>query len=181
MKIDWDLMEKEAVERLRSMVRFDTTNPPGNELPLVRKLAEELEGEGLEPQVLESAEGRGSLAVRLRGDGSERPVLLLSHLDVVPVEPERWSHPPFAAEVEAYTISLNNLHIGRHFMLPRKGAIEHGESYHRDRSIGIEYASRTFRTIREALVAVRAGLRKSTVSYRFYGGQGNGEYALFLD
>ena len=36
MKIDWDLMEKEAVERLRWMVRFDTTNPRGNELPLVR-------------------------------------------------------------------------------------------------------------------------------------------------
>jgi len=92
-------MEKEAVERLRSMVRFDTTNPPGNELPLVRQLAEELEGEGLEPQVLESVEGRGNLAVRLKGDGSERPLLLLSHLDVVPVEPERWTHPPFAGEV----------------------------------------------------------------------------------
>ncbi|MBT4496484.1 MAG: M20/M25/M40 family metallo-hydrolase, partial [Gemmatimonadetes bacterium] len=99
MKIDWNLMEKEAVERLRSMVRFDTTNPPGNELPLVRQLAEELEGEGLEPQVLESVEGRGNLAVRLKGDGSERPLLLLSHLDVVPVEPERWTHPPFAGEV----------------------------------------------------------------------------------
>jgi acetylornithine deacetylase/succinyl-diaminopimelate desuccinylase-like protein len=99
MKIDWNLMEKEAVERLRSMIRFDTTNPPGNELPLVRQLAEELEREGLEPQVLESVEGRGNLAVRLKGDGSERPLLLLSHLDVVPVEPERWTHPPFAGEV----------------------------------------------------------------------------------
>ena len=99
MEIDWGEMEREAVERLRGMVRFDTTNPPGDELALVRRLARELEREELQPQVLVSEGERASLAVRLKGDGSERPLLLLSHLDVVPVEPERWTHPPFAGEV----------------------------------------------------------------------------------
>jgi acetylornithine deacetylase/succinyl-diaminopimelate desuccinylase-like protein len=99
MKIDWDQMERETVARLQRMIRFDTTNPPGNELPLARQLADELEREGLKPQVLVSREERGSLAVRLEGDGSMRPVLLLSHLDVVPAEPERWTHPPFSGEV----------------------------------------------------------------------------------
>ena len=89
----------EAVARLQEMLRFDTTNPPGKELPLVRHLAAELAAEGLEPQVLEAAPERASLAVRLRGDGSERPLLLMSHLDVVPAEPERWSHPPFGGEI----------------------------------------------------------------------------------
>ena len=91
----------EAVARLQEMLRFDTTNPPGNELPLVRHLAAELAAEGLEPQVLEAGPERASLAVRLRGDGSERPLLLMSHLDVVPAEPERWSHPPFGGEIAA--------------------------------------------------------------------------------
>ena len=89
----------EAVARLQEMLRFDTTNPPGHELPLVRHLAAQLAAEGLEPQVLEADPQRASLAVRLRGDGSERPLLLMSHLDVVPAEPERWSHPPFAGEI----------------------------------------------------------------------------------
>jgi acetylornithine deacetylase/succinyl-diaminopimelate desuccinylase-like protein len=36
---------------------------------------------------------------RLKGDGSLRPLLLLSHLDVVPADPGEWDHPPFAAEI----------------------------------------------------------------------------------
>ena len=44
--------------------------------------------------------GRGSVHVRLRGDGTGgEPLLLLSHLDVVPAPPDRWSHDPFAAEI----------------------------------------------------------------------------------
>ncbi len=89
----------EAVSRLRWMLRLDTTNPPGNELPLVEQLAAELTREGLQPQVLVPAPNRANLVVRLRGDGSQRPLLLLSHLDVVPAEPSQWTHPPFAGEV----------------------------------------------------------------------------------
>ena len=99
MNVDWNAAGAEAVNRLQEMLRFDTTNPPGNELPLVRHLAGQLEEEGLSPRIIESATDRGNLVVRLEGDGSERPVLLLSHLDVVPAEPEKWTHPPFAGEV----------------------------------------------------------------------------------
>ena len=99
MKIEWNQVEQETVARLQRMIRFDTTNPPGNELPLARHLAEELKREGLSPQVLTSKGERGNLAVRLKGDGSKRPVLLLSHLDVVPAEPERWTHSPFGGDV----------------------------------------------------------------------------------
>jgi acetylornithine deacetylase/succinyl-diaminopimelate desuccinylase-like protein len=90
---------QEATTRLQRMVRFDTTNPPGNELALVQHLAAQLQAEGLEAHVLEAAPQRASLAVRLRGDGSQRPLLMMSHLDVVPAEPARWSHPPFAGEI----------------------------------------------------------------------------------
>jgi acetylornithine deacetylase/succinyl-diaminopimelate desuccinylase-like protein len=91
---------QETVARLQSMLRVDTTNPPGNELALVTQLAEDLRAEGLEDvQVLSDGGERANLAVRLRGDGSQRPLLLMSHLDVVPAEPARWSHPPFGGQI----------------------------------------------------------------------------------
>lgn len=93
--IDWEQAGAEAAARLAAMVRFDTTNPPGNELPLAEWLAESVRGEGLEAEVIESMPGRGSLAVRMKGSGRGRPLLFLSHLDVVPAEPVRWTHPPF--------------------------------------------------------------------------------------
>ena len=44
--------------------------------------------------------GRGSVVARLRGDGTGgEPLLLLSHLDVVPAAAELWTHDPFAGDV----------------------------------------------------------------------------------
>ena len=96
MKINWHREKEQAIARLQRMLRFTTVNPPGDELELARALAAEAEAVGIESKVLVSGAGRGNLVLRLRGDGSERPLLLLSHLDVVPVEPEKWSYPPFA-------------------------------------------------------------------------------------
>ncbi|MFT5089367.1 MAG: acetylornithine deacetylase/succinyl-diaminopimelate desuccinylase-like protein [Planctomycetota bacterium] len=96
MKINWQQEQEGAIARLQRMLRFDTVNPPGSELQLAQALAAEASTEGIESEVLVSGEGRGNLVLRLRGDGSERPLLLLSHLDVVPVEPDKWTYPPFA-------------------------------------------------------------------------------------
>jgi len=97
--MDWKAVEQETLNHLQKLVRFDTTNPPGNETPAAQYLADVLRAEGIEAQVLESAPGRGSLVARLKGTGEKRPLLLLSHLDVVPAVRERWEHDPFAAEV----------------------------------------------------------------------------------
>jgi acetylornithine deacetylase/succinyl-diaminopimelate desuccinylase-like protein len=99
LNIDWNAAGNEAVTRLQHLLRFDTTNPPGDELPLAQHLAALLAQEGVEAQVLQSAPTRANLAARLKGDGSRRPLLLLSHLDVVPAEPARWTHPPFAGAI----------------------------------------------------------------------------------
>src|SRR4029077_590245 len=65
-----------------------------------RRIADELREAGLAPEVVEPAPGRGSVVARLRGDGTGgAPLLLLSHLDVVPAAPDDWTHPPFAAEI----------------------------------------------------------------------------------
>lgn len=99
MSPDWTVVEREVVQHLQNLIRIDTTNPPGNELPAARYVADVLRGEGIAAEVLESAPQRGNVVARLGGDGSARPLLLMSHLDVVPAEPDKWAHPPFAAEL----------------------------------------------------------------------------------
>ncbi len=93
--IDWPSIQDRAQSLLVELIRFDTSNPPGGELPAARHVARVLEEAGIEAAVLESAPGRGNCVGRLRGDGAFRPLLLIGHLDVVPTEPENWSHPPF--------------------------------------------------------------------------------------
>lgn len=113
--INWDQAFEETVAHLRALVQIDTTNPPGREQPAAEYLAGVLQREGLEPVVLESAPERANLVVRLRGTSEAPPLLLLSHLDVVPAEADKWHHAPFAAEIaEGYiwgrgTVDTKNL------------------------------------------------------------------------
>ncbi len=93
------IQTSELTRFLCDLVRIDTTNPPGNELPAAQYVANVLREAGIDPVILESAPGRGNVIARLKGDGSARPMLLMSHLDVVPAEPKEWSHPPFQAEL----------------------------------------------------------------------------------
>lgn len=97
--IDWQKVQSEAVEHLRALVRIDTTNPPGDERPAADYVARVCEKAGLEAEVVESGPKRGNAVARMRGTGAARPLLLLSHLDVVPAEPSRWTHPPFGADL----------------------------------------------------------------------------------
>lgn len=99
MSENWDALTAEAVYHLQALLRFDTTNPPGNELPAMEYMAGVLRAAGLEPVVLESAPQRGNMVARLKGDGSLPPLLLYNHLDVVPAEPSHWTHPPFSGDV----------------------------------------------------------------------------------
>ena len=92
----------ETVEFLSRLLRVNTTNPPGNELPAILLIRDHLAANGFLPeniQILESGPNRANLIVRLPGDGSQRPLMLSGHVDVVPVEPERWEHDPFGSEV----------------------------------------------------------------------------------
>src|SRR5439155_21189407 len=83
----------------QALVRFDTTNPPGDERPAAEYVAEVGRSAGLEAQVVQSGPNRGNTVLRLRGLGRGKPILLLSHLDVVPAEASKWSHAPFAADL----------------------------------------------------------------------------------
>jgi acetylornithine deacetylase/succinyl-diaminopimelate desuccinylase-like protein len=99
MNPNWKSVREEATHHLQELIRIDTTNPPGNEIKAADYLASVFKREGIEPTVLESAPGRGNIVARLKGDGRAEPLLLMSHLDVVPVEADKWQHPPFGGDI----------------------------------------------------------------------------------
>ncbi len=99
MSIADESLADHAVILCQQLLRIDTTNPPGNERPAADLLATELAAAGLEPVIHESAPGRANIVARLRGTGARPPLLLTAHLDVVEVEPDKWTHPPFSGEI----------------------------------------------------------------------------------
>ncbi|MBW2594152.1 MAG: M20/M25/M40 family metallo-hydrolase [Deltaproteobacteria bacterium] len=97
-QVDWNGAFDEMLGHFKTLLRFETVNPPGNEKPAAQYLADVLKKEGLEPELFDSAENRANLVCRIKGTGREEPLLLNGHLDVVPVEIEHWALPPFGAE-----------------------------------------------------------------------------------
>ena len=87
--IDWTKTRDEAVQLLQDLIRIDTTNPPGNERTAALHLQKVLESDGIETRLLEIGPNRANLYACLRGDGTHRPLILLSHTDVVMAEPQR--------------------------------------------------------------------------------------------
>jgi acetylornithine deacetylase/succinyl-diaminopimelate desuccinylase-like protein len=84
---------------LSSLIRIDTTNPPGNETPAALFLYELFNQAGVDCEVLESANGRGNFLASLGADDPSAPrLLILSHLDVVPPG-GGWSFDPFTGEI----------------------------------------------------------------------------------
>ncbi|MFA6450180.1 MAG: M20/M25/M40 family metallo-hydrolase [bacterium] len=93
-------LSEELQRHLIKLIQIDTTNPPGNEIVACNYIKEQLEAEGLECEIFESAPTRGNLVCRIKGDGSKRPVTIAGHLDVVPAAKEFWSVDPFGGEVK---------------------------------------------------------------------------------
>ncbi|MDQ3207559.1 MAG: M20/M25/M40 family metallo-hydrolase [Gemmatimonadota bacterium] len=101
--LDYDSLRKETAQRLSEYIRINTSNPPGNELATARWLKEVLAREGIEGQILDTAElgpGRANFYARLKGNGSGKAIALVHHMDVVPVSREFWSEDPFAGLIK---------------------------------------------------------------------------------
>lgn len=91
-------IQDRPVELLQRLLRFETSNPPGNErecIDWIRGLLEELDCEvrivALDPE-------RPNLIARLAGRGDSAPLLLQGHVDVVAARGQ-WQHAPFAGEL----------------------------------------------------------------------------------
>jgi acetylornithine deacetylase/succinyl-diaminopimelate desuccinylase-like protein len=96
---DWNRVNEETLRHYQALIRMDTTGPPNFEAPAVEYLKKVLEAEGIPVQVFAKEPQRPNLVARIKGNGSKRPVLIMAHTDTVGVQPEKWTHPPFSADI----------------------------------------------------------------------------------
>ena len=94
---DWARIEEETLRHFQELVRFDTSDPPGNEKPAADYLVKVLQQDGIPVEIFSLEPNRPNVVARLKGSGRKRPLLLMGHTDVVNVDPKKWKHPPFAA------------------------------------------------------------------------------------
>ncbi len=90
-----------TLAHLEALIGIDTQNPPGNELSSALYLESVLnDADGVETHVLPVGEGRANFVARVRaGQPTERPVLVMGHMDVVGAQPDKWDSPPFSPAI----------------------------------------------------------------------------------
>ena len=96
---DFERARDDAVGLLQALVRIDTSSPPGNETLAAEYLKALLDETGIAAKILSLDPTRGNLVARLEGDGSQRPILLMAHTDVVGVERDAWTVDPFGGVI----------------------------------------------------------------------------------
>ncbi len=92
----------ELLKVLQDLIRLNSSNPPGDETGVAEYIVNLLEKEGIPARLYCKVPNRPNVYAEL-GDGMQPPVLLISHIDVVPA-PGDWKHPPFEAVNDNGTI-----------------------------------------------------------------------------
>jgi acetylornithine deacetylase/succinyl-diaminopimelate desuccinylase-like protein len=92
-----------ATELLQGLIQIDTSNPPGNEREAADMLTWQLQSAGITPEIVGNDHDRPNIVAKVEASPANRtgpPLVLSSHLDVVPVpDPEDWKYPPFSGEI----------------------------------------------------------------------------------
>jgi len=127
-----DPMDREAEDAFVAYLKIDTTNPPGNETAGAVYLRDLLAKEGIAAQLVGDDPKRQAVYARLESNGSDKALLLLSHIDVVPADAKSWTHPPFGGVRDGGYIwgrgaldmkSLTIAHLMSVLELKRRGAV----------------------------------------------------------
>ncbi len=92
-------LDLSSVELLQTLIRFDTSNPPGNERECINYIRGLLTRSGFDTEIVARSPQRPNLITRLRGAGEAPPLLLYGHVDVVPAAAQDWRYPPFEAKI----------------------------------------------------------------------------------
>jgi len=91
--------ETQARALLKELVEINTTHSTGSTVTAAEAMARHMRAAGFPSEdvvVVENAPRKGNLIVRYRGRSrTQRPILLLSHIDVVEANPADWTLPPF--------------------------------------------------------------------------------------
>ena len=91
---DWPKVQPELLEHFQALVRFDTSE---FEAPAAEYVKSVLDREGIPAKIYAKDPKRPNVVARLKGNGSKKPLLIMGHLDVVGVQENKWSVPPFSA------------------------------------------------------------------------------------
>src|SRR6267142_1355218 len=97
--INWPIYQDMAVSLMQQYLRINTSNPPGNEIETAKFFKTIFDKYGIQNEIFEYKPGRANILARLKGNGSKRPIILLSHMDVVTADPSAWQVDPFSAEI----------------------------------------------------------------------------------
>ncbi len=97
---DWAAVETETMQHFRALLQINTSDPPGRELPAAEYLRDVLATAGISVELLAINPDRPNVVARLQGNGSKEPLLLMAHTDVVNVDLDKWTFPPFSATID---------------------------------------------------------------------------------
>ncbi len=94
---DWPRLEREALDLLQRYVRVASINPPADTRAAAALLKQELETRGIAARLYASGPaGQTNLMARLAGrNRAKKPLVLINHMDVVPVDAKAWKFDPF--------------------------------------------------------------------------------------
>src|SRR5260370_37908311 len=99
-------------EILQQLIRFDTTNPPGNEAECIAYINYLLTEVGFETNILARDPMRSNLVARLAGQGNALPLLLYGHIDLLTTEHQQRQHPQLESlEADCYIWGQAGLHM----------------------------------------------------------------------
>ncbi|HEY1716133.1 MAG TPA: M20/M25/M40 family metallo-hydrolase [Solirubrobacteraceae bacterium] len=95
--------QRESVELLQELIRFDTVNPPGRERAAIEHLERYVSQAGFDTQILAADPERPNLVATLGGEGDGPTLVLLGHVDTVLADASEWRHDPWSgAEADGF-------------------------------------------------------------------------------
>jgi acetylornithine deacetylase/succinyl-diaminopimelate desuccinylase-like protein len=97
-----DDLERQSVELLRELIRFDTVNPPGQERAAIEHLDRYLSQAGFDTEILAADPERPNLVATLGDTDPAHPgpvLVLLGHVDTVLADAAEWAHDPWSGDL----------------------------------------------------------------------------------
>ena len=100
--IDWQEVEEQTLRYFQHYLTIDTTNPPGDVSAAAQYLYDILSQNHIPAELIwtKKETGRVNLLAHLKGSGKKRPLLLLHHMDTVPVVPSAWTVEPLSGLIK---------------------------------------------------------------------------------
>ncbi|KAL5562305.1 hypothetical protein UlMin_032052 [Ulmus minor] len=97
-----DSSPEAIISRFQQYLRINTAQPNPDYDQAANFILSEAKSISLESQTIEFVKGKPLVLLKWPGSDPSLPSILLnSHTDVVPVEHEKWDHPPFSAHLDS--------------------------------------------------------------------------------